>query len=75
MDDRFSPPIENFIVDPVLRTGPYEYGMKKTLAIRARLKAMAAAIPARQKEAGIPLSEAQSSTLLGDSSSDSDSHS
>jgi cytochrome c oxidase subunit 1 len=69
------PPIENFIVDPVLRTGPYEYGMKKTLAIRARLKAMAAAIPARQKEAGIPLSEAQSSTLLGDSSSDSDSHS
>jgi cytochrome c oxidase subunit 1 len=47
--------------------------MKKTLAIRARLKAMAAAVPARQKEAGIPLSEAQSSTLLGDSSSESDS--
>ncbi len=67
------PPIENFIVDPVLRTGPYDYGMKKTLAIRARLKELAAAVPPRQKEAGIPLSEAQSSTLLGDSSSDSDS--
>jgi cytochrome c oxidase subunit 1 len=67
------PPIENFLVDPVMRTGPYDYGMKKTLAIRARLKAMAAAVPARQKEAGIPLSEAQSSTLLGDSSSESDS--
>lgn len=66
------PPIENFLVDPVMRTGPYDYGMKKTLAIRARLKAMAAAVPARQKEAGIPLSEAQSSTLLGDSSSEGD---
>ena len=62
------PPIENFIVDPVLRTGPYDYGMKKTLAIRARLKEMVAAVPGRQKEAGIPLSEAQSSALLGDSS-------
>jgi cytochrome c oxidase subunit 1 len=66
------PPIENFLVDPVMRTGPYDYGMKKTLAIRARLKAMAAAVPPRQKEAGIPLSEAQSSTLLGDSSSEGD---
>jgi cytochrome c oxidase subunit 1 len=62
------PPIENFIVDPVLRTGPYDYGMKKTLAIRARLKEMAAAVPPRQKEAGIALSEAESSTLFGDSS-------
>jgi cytochrome c oxidase subunit 1 len=66
------PPIENFLVDPVMRTGPYDYGMKKTLAIRARLKAMAAAVPPRRKEAGIPLSEAQSSTLLGDSSSEGD---
>ncbi|MGB3404430.1 MAG: cytochrome c oxidase subunit I [Microcoleaceae cyanobacterium] len=65
------PPIENFIVDPVLRTGPYDYGMKKTLAIRARLKEMAASVPPRQKEAGIALSEAQSSALFGDSS-DSD---
>ncbi len=63
------PPIENFMVDPVMRTGPYDYGMKKTLAIRARLKEMAAAVPSRPREAGIPLSEAQSSTLLGDSSS------
>ncbi|TVU52905.1 MAG: cytochrome c oxidase subunit I [Arthrospira sp. PLM2.Bin9] len=67
------PPIENFHTTPVLRTGPYDYGMKKTLAIRARLKEMASSVPPRNKETGIRVSEAQSSSLLGDiQDSDSD---
>ncbi|MEB3882622.1 cytochrome c oxidase subunit I [Lyngbya sp. CCY1209] len=61
------PPIENFYGTPVLRTGPYDYGTKKTLAIRARLKEMAGSAPPRAKEVGVPLSEAQSSSLLGES--------
>jgi len=61
------PPIENFYGTPVLRTGPYDYGTKKTLAIRARLKEMAGSVPPRAREAGVPLSEAQSSSLLGES--------
>ncbi|MGC9526223.1 MAG: cytochrome c oxidase subunit I [Limnospira sp.] len=61
------PPIENFYGTPILRTGPYDYGTKKTLAIRARLKEMASGVPPRAKEAGVPLSEAQSSSLLGES--------
>lgn len=67
------PPIENFHTTPVLRTGPYDYGMKKTLAIRARLKEMAGSVPPRHKETGVRVSEAQSSLLLGDiQDSDSD---
>ncbi|MBS0016574.1 MAG: cytochrome c oxidase subunit I [Arthrospira sp. SH-MAG29] len=67
------PPIENFHTTPVLRTGPYDYGMKKTLAIRARLKEMASSVPPRNKETGVRVSEAQSSSLLGDiQDSDSD---
>ncbi|RAQ38992.1 cytochrome c oxidase subunit I [Arthrospira sp. O9.13F] len=69
------PPIENFHTTPVLRTGPYDYGMKKTLSIRARLKEMASGVPPRNKEIGVPVSEAQSSSLLGDiQDSDSDNH-
>ncbi|WP_410223064.1 cytochrome c oxidase subunit I, partial [Limnospira platensis] len=69
------PPIENFHTTPVLRTGPYDYGMKKTLSIRARLKEMASSVPPRNKETGIRVSEAQSSSLLGDiQDSDSDNH-
>ncbi|MDT9188213.1 MAG: cytochrome c oxidase subunit I [Limnospira sp. PMC 894.15] len=69
------PPIENFHTTPVLRTGPYDYGMKKTLSIRARLKEMASGVPPRHKEIGVPVSEAQSSSLLGDiQDSDSDNH-
>ncbi|MDY7019850.1 MAG: cytochrome c oxidase subunit I [Cyanobacteriota bacterium] len=56
------PPIENFEGVPVLQTGPYDYGMKKTLAIRDRLKSLTN----RTKQTGIPLSEAQSSSLLDD---------
>ncbi|KDR55140.1 MULTISPECIES: cytochrome c oxidase subunit I [Oscillatoriales] len=69
------PPIENFHTTPVLRTGPYDYGMKKTLSIRARLKEMASSVPPRNKETGVRVSEAQSSSLLGDiQDSDSDNH-
>lgn len=60
------PPIENFEGTPVLRTGPYDYGMKRTLAIRERLKQLGLGSTPTQK-AGIPLSEAKSSSLLGDS--------
>lgn len=27
MDDNLAPPVENFDADPVLATGPYDYGM------------------------------------------------
>ncbi|MFY7805394.1 MAG: cytochrome c oxidase subunit I [Limnoraphis robusta] len=57
------PPIENFEGTPVLRTGPYDYGMKKTLAIRERLQ-LAANGSTRGKQEGIPLSQAKSSSLL-----------
>ncbi len=57
------PPIENFEGTPVLRTGPYDYGMKKTLAIRERLK-MSGNGSTRTKQDGVPLSEAKSSSLL-----------
>ncbi len=60
------PPIENFEGTPVLRTGPYDYGMKRTLAIRERLKQLGIG-STRVREAGIPMSEAKSSSLLGDS--------
>ncbi|WP_413162411.1 cytochrome c oxidase subunit I [Capilliphycus salinus ALCB114379] len=57
------PPIENFEGTPVLRTGPYDYGMKKTLAIRERLK-MSGNGTARTKPEGVPLSEAKSSSFF-----------
>lgn len=57
------PPIENFLVTPVLKTGPYDYGTRKTLAIRQRLKQMAGGRP---KEVGVPLSQAKSSTVFTD---------
>ena len=60
------PPIENFLVTPVLKTGPYDYGSRKTLAIRQRLKQMTGDRP---KEVGIPMSQAKSSTLFTDSGS------
>lgn len=60
------PPIENFHHTPVLLTGPYDYGMKRTLAIRERLKQLASSMISTTREAGIPLAEAQSSSLLGE---------
>ncbi|NJK36505.1 MAG: cytochrome c oxidase subunit I [Oscillatoriales cyanobacterium RM2_1_1] len=60
------PPIENFHRTPVMLTGPYDYGMKRTLAIRDRLKKLAGAVLYGSQEAGIPLAEAQSSSILGE---------
>lgn len=52
-----SPPlVENWEVLPVLTTGPYDYGKKKTLAIRDRFKGII-----KTKDSSIPLSEAESS--------------
>jgi cytochrome c oxidase subunit I len=61
-----SPPaIENWEVLPVLTHGPYEYGTKKSLAIRERLgMAAQAAI-----KTGVPVSDATSSTFFSSSTS------
>ncbi|MGF1494359.1 MAG: cytochrome c oxidase subunit I [Microcoleaceae cyanobacterium] len=59
------PPIENFDQTPVLVTGPYDYGMKRTLAIRKRLKQLAGSLAAAKPQ-GIPVAEAGSSALLGE---------
>ena len=60
------PPIENFHKTPVLTTGPYDYGVKKSLGIRAMAKEV---IGDRPKEKSIPLGEAQVSTFFSETTS------
>jgi len=69
-----SPPIiENWEVLPVITHGPYDYGMKKTLGIRQRLKEMSGFVDRATKEKGVPVSEAESSSVLGSSNKKEDS--
>jgi cytochrome c oxidase subunit 1 len=68
-----SPPIiENWEVLPVVTEGPYDFGSKKTLGIRERFKLISTP-SSKAKETGIPVSEADSSSLYSGSESISDS--
>lgn len=68
-----SPPIiENWEVLPVVTEGPYDFGSKKTLAIRERFKLISTP-SSKVKETGVPVSEADSSSLYSGSGSINDS--
>ena len=64
--------IENWEVLPVVTEGPYDFGSKKTLGIRERFKLISTP-SSKAKETGIPVSEADSSSLYSGSESISDS--
>ena len=67
-----SPPIiENWEVLSVVTYGPYDFGSKKTLGIRERFKLISKP-SSRAKETGVPVSEADSSSLYSDSGSTND---
>lgn len=56
------PPIENFEVEPVLYTGPYDYGVKKRLRVRERILKSQPMIP--REEGRVALAEAQASSIF-----------
>ncbi|NET14579.1 MAG: cytochrome c oxidase subunit I, partial [Okeania sp. SIO1H6] len=60
------PIIENWEVLPVVTYGPYDFGSKKTLAIRERFKLISQG-SSKVKETGVPVSEAESSSFNDDS--------
>ncbi|MCL1466465.1 cytochrome c oxidase subunit I [Argonema galeatum] len=55
------PPVENFLKEPVLATGPYDYGTRTPLNIR---KLVANKVAEAKTSSGIPLEKLQASDLF-----------
>ncbi|MFB2917614.1 MULTISPECIES: cytochrome c oxidase subunit I [Aerosakkonema] len=62
------PPVENFFTDPVLASGPYDYGMVNPLQIRKLMANKSKAAEARTPS-GVPLEKATVSDFFASSTS------
>ncbi len=63
------PPVENFFKDPVLASGPYDYGMVNPLVIRQKMMKGKVTTTEQKTPSGIPLNQLKASDLLVSSSS------